>query len=193
MATFNARCLIKLGDYRDIKEIKSALKKEGRTEDDLVAFEEGITKELIENLIDYSEDTSAVSGCWPVDYYMACDRGEHIIFGCKSPDELITFAAGMERATKNTAKALIESSFHGGKLTEATTILDSVNLIETDSTDTYRLAQAFDMLDRNANIACSVLFFEPNNSAWQAWPDRYALEEIEGTPEEWCIIELAFD
>lgn len=106
-----------------------------------------------------------------------------LVVGWEYPEKIVTFAKAMRTETSKAAVALT-SAWQGDTL-EA--ICKNVAL---DSTATYQLHCAMELLDNVPNSEAAQLFY--NGYSWKCFPNDVELEHIMRNPEKCVVLNMLF-
>lgn len=128
-----------------------------------------------------TEQSNAVDGYYPL--HNEDGESMELVVGWECPEKIVTFAKEM-RAESSKAAVALTSVWQGDTL-EA--ICKNVAL---DSTETYRLRCAMELLDNVPNSEAAQLFY--NGYSWKCFPNDGELEHIMRNPEKCVVLNMLF-
>lgn len=113
-----------------------------------------------------------------------------VFIGLKDPTNVISFAVGMKSRMMQSALALASDALKHTDLTVANSLAQCFTTIPTDSTDSYMLRCAVEMLDNHPNSECCELYY--NGSTWKCFPYQNDVDDVIAHPENYIVLPLMF-
>lgn len=166
--SFSAQVLVRVGDYMDITAINCASHNARRA----------IAREIADAL-----NETEVDGCYPRGAWNGADMDDYI-FGSMEPVGVLSFARRMRKEVRDTAASLLKMS----KVYDVS-VAEVVQGLTLDSSDSYRVKCAFELLDNHPNPEATMLTF---NDYWRVFPSEELLQKIQKEPKEWAVLPILF-
>lgn len=113
-----------------------------------------------------------------------------VFIGLKDPAAVIGFAIGMKARMGQSALALASSALQHTDLTVANSLAQCFTSIPADTTDSYMLRCAVEMLDNHPNSECCELYY--NGSTWKCFPYQNDINDVIDHPENYIVLPLMF-
>lgn len=180
---FSANVLLCIDDYFDIDMLEKSLKK---TDSEPIHTVEEVLTAAVNTISDFESENS-VGNYWrvkeiatPVEY----------ILGLEKPEEIANYANNMMTSARKMAHALIKANPQELAASEGN-IEKMVDALPLDSTSSYRIRSAFEILDNVPNYECVDLFL--TNGTWRVFPQEDELKKVLAHPEDYAVIRILFD
>lgn len=177
---FSANVLLYLDDYCDVDLLEKTLNEPDSEPSHSI---EKILADAVTAVSNFDADN--IEGYWPCEIATPVEY----ILGLEKPEELVNYTNNMQAEARKAAHTLIKANLQemaarGGNIEKM------VDVLPPDSTSSYRIRSAFEILDNVPNCECCDLFLD--NGLWRTFPKGPELEKIQAHPEDYAVIRILF-
>ena len=118
---------------------------------------------------------------------------ETLVLGLREPKKLVEWVNSMKERAQCMAMAEVSAALQKHKadgIDITKPLYTCLRSIELDSSESYLLRCAAELLDNHPNSECGELFYD--GSSWKCFPDSFQLKDVEVHAEDYIVIPVLF-